>query len=84
MPTPTDRGYVTVTENRDGTKTVSVSESVERGVPSGVFAEYVRVSVVDVAEVAVRDAGKARSSVGIAQVYADDEGVVHVDRVSGM
>lgn len=84
MPTPTDYGYVAITDNKHGPETLSVSRSIEPGLDAGVFAEHVRVSILTVVTgVIVRDAGRARRSVGGAQVYVDGAGVVPVGWVSG-
>lgn len=81
MPSPTDRGYVVVIQNADGTRAVRVAADIADGGPVGVYAEHVGTFplVVDPGVMLVEsDAGTF--SRDVVQVSSDDGGVVHIDR----
>jgi hypothetical protein len=83
VPLPTDRGYVVITDEADGTRTVHICASINDGSPQNVFAQHVRSPVVSIhPDVATVQAGSSTCTTDIAQVYADEEGTVHVASVS--
>jgi hypothetical protein len=84
MTMPTDRGYVVVTDEADGTQTVQVAASIAEGKPVGVYAVHKRVPppVVIHPEVELVADGPGRFSRDVVQVFADRHGSVHVAAVS--
>ncbi len=77
--TPTDRGFVFIRKLDDGTEKVIVCASVADGEPVGPFAVHQRFEALAIApEVTLTDVGGNLHSTEILQVYADEEGVVHV------
>jgi hypothetical protein len=48
MAIPTDRGYVVITANPDGTTTLAICAQIEGGRPVGVFARHVQQPSVQI------------------------------------
>lgn len=79
MPTPTDRGYVFVTTDRDGATTVSVAADIADGSPVGVYAEHVGAIGVSLGpDVQLVERDGTRFSAEAVEVFGADDGVVHV------
>jgi hypothetical protein len=84
MPIPTDRGYVVVVEEDDGSKTVLITSNANGGHPTDIYAMHVRTSGLAVHDdVELRGNGPRRFTTQIAEVYVDDGGTVHVATVRG-
>jgi hypothetical protein len=81
---PTDRGHAFLTTERDGTTTVEVALSVENDQPVNAFAWHVRSdSVVVDPDVAMVDAGSARYTRDLVEVFIDPPSTVHVANPAG-
>ena len=79
MPIPTDRGYVVVSDEGDGTKTVSVAAEIVSGEPAGVYAMHVgSPSVVIHPEVRLVEGRFNSFTPDVAEVFIDEAGTVHV------
>jgi hypothetical protein len=79
MPTPTDRGYVFVTSERDGTTTVRVAADIADGSPVGVYAEHVGATGVSLApDVLLVEGDGSSFSAEAVEVFGADDGVVHI------
>lgn len=82
MTSPTDRGNVVVRNEPDGSKTVMVCAGFQAGQPVDVFAIHSHVAAVQIHDgisVGPLPGGAYDGyTEGIAQVYRDDDGVVHV------
>ncbi len=84
MPIPTDRGYVVVVDEDDGSKSVLITSNAKGGHPTDVYAMHVRTSALAIdSGVELRANGSCRFTTQIAEVYVDDAGTVHVATVHG-
>jgi hypothetical protein len=84
MSIPTDRGYVVVIDEDDGSKTVLVTSNANGGHPKDVYAMHVRSAALIVHDgVELRGNGSPRFTTQMAEVYVDDAGTVHVATVRG-
>jgi hypothetical protein len=79
MATPTDRGFVVIDRNADGTSTVMVAAAVEHGKPVNVYAMYKDTPLVRV-DPALRmvDAGTRRYTCQVGEVFPASDGGVYV------
>jgi hypothetical protein len=85
MPIPTDRGYVVVLDESDGTQTVLIGSDANGGHPAIVYAMHVGSTAVAIHDdVELRGNGPRRFTTEIAEVYVDDAGTVHVAPVEGL
>jgi hypothetical protein len=86
MPIPTDRGYVVVVDETDGTKTVLIGADANGGYPKTVYAMHrAPVAVVVHPDVELHGNEAARQfTADLAEVFVDDDGAVHVARVEGL
>jgi hypothetical protein len=79
MPLPTDRGYVLVTKEDDGTQTIMVCAGITNGEPVDVYAMHVRSSSVVIhPDVKLVRAGSVSYTNKVVEVFADEAGTVHV------
>jgi hypothetical protein len=79
MPTPTDRGYVFVTTDRQGRPTVRVAANIADRSPVGVYAEHVGATGVRVEpDINLVEHDGSRFSTEAVEVFGDDDGVVHI------
>jgi hypothetical protein len=84
MPIPTDRGYVVVVDEDDGSKTVLVTSNAKGGHPTDVYAMHTGSSALAIHDdVELRANGSRRFTTQVAEVYVDDGGLVHVATVRG-
>ena len=79
MAIPTDRGYVVLRKNDDGTTTVMIATEIENGEPVNVFASHVRAAKVRVHPgVRLVDTGTHLHSDKVVEVFPSDDGVLQV------
>jgi hypothetical protein len=82
---PTDRGYVVVTPEGDGRQTVRISAEVTNGEAVGVYAEHVGApSVVIHPEVELVESESNSFTKDVVEVFADEDGTVHVAAVQAV
>lgn len=84
MALPTDRGFAVIGTNDDGTWTIQICTSFERGRPAGVYARHVRAPVLKL-DPAIRLSGTGthQFTTQMVEVFTDDAGSVVV-RLPGM
>jgi hypothetical protein len=79
MAIPTDRGYVVLRKNDDGTTTVMIATAIENGEPVNVFASHVRAAKVRVdPSVHLVGTGTQSHSNKVVEVFPGDDGVLQV------
>ena len=81
---PTDRGYVVIIDNSDGTQSVLITSDSKGGHPTTVYAQYYGAPGVDIHDdVELLGGGGRRWTKNLAQTYVDDNGL-HVATPQGM
>jgi hypothetical protein len=82
MATPVDRGFVHVTSESDGTRTIRVCAEVVDGAPRHIYAQYQHhPSVVIDPSLRLQRTGRAVYTDRIAEVFSDESGTAHVSQV---
>jgi hypothetical protein len=85
LPIPTDRGYVVVTQDDAGKQTVMIGTKPNNGHPDTVYAMHVSPSGVNVhSEVTMLGSRSRQFTADLAEVYVDDQGIVHIATVDGL
>ena len=85
MATPTDRGYVVMAQEDDGTTTIAIAAAFADAAAPSVYATHVRTPKVIVhPEVKLVQRGPVQVSNNVVEVHSDDTGVVHVTAVHGL
>jgi hypothetical protein len=79
MAIPTDRGFVVITDEDDGSKTVQIAVNRTEDGLENVFAEHVRTATVKIdGDLSFEESAVGQHSTEPVQVFVDDTGVVHV------
>jgi hypothetical protein len=79
MSIPTDRGYVVLTKEDDGTISVVVCAGLTRGYPTAPYAVHPHRSHVALdGKVKIVNAGRARHTTEVVEVSIDDSDTVHI------
>ena len=86
MPIPTDRGYVVIAPNDAGTQTVMIGTAPNNGRPDTVYALHVvpEGSINIHEDVTMLASDPLQFTDELAEVYVDDQNVVHVASVDGL
>ena len=85
MATPTDRGYLVLTPESDGSTTIAIAAAFADAASQSVYATHVRTPKVMVhPEVKLVPRGPVQVSNNVVEVHSDDNGVVHVTAVHGV
>ncbi len=76
MPNYDDRGLVALTDNADGTTTVSICAAIDQGRPVNVYAEYGSVDKLHIAPgLTLKHSPTGRYTDQVVQVVGDADGV---------
>jgi len=85
MAIPVDRGFVHVTDENDGTRTIRVCAEVVDGAPRRTYAQYQhQPSVMIDPSLRLLRTGRAAYTDRIAEVFVDDGGTAHVSHVHAL
>lgn len=85
MAIPIDRGFVHITNESDGTRTIRVCAEVVNGAPRNTYAQYQHYpSVVIDPSLRLQRTGHAVYTDRIAEVFVDDSGTAHVSQVHAL
>jgi hypothetical protein len=83
MPAPTDRGYVVVKDNADGTKTVWICAEVAENYAAKAYARHENVEKLETdASINLRRTGPISRSKQMVEVTHGDDGVVRINQVA--